>query len=145
MLHELKPKIRADSACAQKRERRLVDRHDTAGIERPEQEVVPARDHRADRRGVVAVGPAVARQVPEVQHAGDGQQHDQLGPDVARRPGAGRGQRVPCPGTERLTGDDERVAGGRADDARDRGERNPGRVIRAELPGLVCEKGERSL
>ena len=53
------------------RQRRLVHRHHPAAVERGEQEVVPARAHRAHRRAVVVVRPAVAAERPQVQHAGE--------------------------------------------------------------------------
>ena len=60
-------------------QRRLVDGHQAAGIHRGPEEVVPAAGHRADRRGVEGVGPAVDAQSPEVEDAGHAQHAQQLG------------------------------------------------------------------
>ena len=71
--HEDAERVVAEHAHRQRlhpqRQRRLVDRHHAAAIERGEQEVVPARAHRAHRRAVVVVRPAVAAQRPQVEHA----------------------------------------------------------------------------
>ncbi len=66
------------------RERRLVDRHHAALVKRREQEVVPARAHRAYGRAVVVVGPSVPRQRPQVQHAGQREKCGQLRPRTPR-------------------------------------------------------------
>ena len=59
-------------------ERRLVDGHDPARVERAVEEVVPARRHRPDRRAVVVVGPAVPAQRPQVEHGREHEQQRQL-------------------------------------------------------------------
>ena len=61
-------------------ERRLVDRHQPGAIHRREQEVVPARAHRADGGGVVRVRPAVDREVPQVEDPGNRADDEQFGP-----------------------------------------------------------------
>jgi hypothetical protein len=78
-------------------ERRLVHRHDAAGVERPVEEVVPARAHRAHGGAVVLVRPPVAVERPQVQDAGEHDEDAELGQrqrePAGSRAGLGRVER----------------------------------------------------
>ena len=76
-------------------QRRLVDRHEPARVERAVEEVVPARAHRAHGGAVVLVGPAVAIERPEVQHPAEEQE------DAELREGQRRGGAFPRRGASR--------------------------------------------
>ena len=69
-------------------ERRLVDRHQSARVHRREQEVVPARAHRAHGGAVVRVGPAVDGEAPEVEDRGNADKAEDLRPRDEKRPDA---------------------------------------------------------
>ena len=79
---------------------RLVDRDEVGGVQRAEEERGPALGTRQDGGGVIRVGPARGREVPQVQQPGYAKQADQGRP----RPGwilglaaHERGRRAPNP------------------------------------------------
>ena len=62
-----RPKTRAGELHHPERERRLVDGDEVGGVEAAEEEGVPALRAGLDRRRVVLVGPALAREVPQIE------------------------------------------------------------------------------
>src|SRR2546429_310305 len=76
------PPIRAPATTNQ-RARPLVERGEVGGVQRAEEERGPALGTRQDGGGVIRVGPARGREVPQVQQPGYAKQADQGRP----RPG----------------------------------------------------------
>ena len=86
--HQQAPVVEAEDADRQlhhpERGGGLVDGDEVGGVERAEQERLPARGAGLDRGRVKVVGPAIAAQAGQVQQRGRRQQGEQRGPGPRR-------------------------------------------------------------
>ena len=120
MLHEFTPKIARRDVHHPEKARRLVDGDRVAGVERAEEERLPALRSGLHRRRVVRVRPTRRAEAPEIEDRGGGEQREERGPLPCGRPlrSAHESAQAPrwTPARRRIVTRDEPAAGRAVDD-----------------------------